>query len=205
MFPKILAAWSLVMAVLSLRALTPMSTPVNRQLLRLLSTMETITAKRTVADRLREAIDESRWKDLPVARQAAALGVSRSLLHQWLDGSKRPTYERVAEPCARLGISPDWLLMGKEPKRTHALAEQDAQYEVQSSSEVGKMNLQQQKAALTQLIEDIPQAERMRVLYGLAKEAFEKNWIDQVPDAIMAAWSASEKIKKLKKRSPGTQ
>lgn len=67
---------------------------------------------------------------------------------------------------------------------------------------IALMNLQQQKEAAAQLIEAASQSKRPQLLYELARRLVQEGDLDEIPDTIMATWSAREKIKQLKK---GTQ
>lgn len=65
----------------------------------------------SVADRLREAMSTVR-----PAEAAAAAGISTAALYRYFKG-RPPSVEAVAALCARYGLSADWLLLGRGPRR----------------------------------------------------------------------------------------
>lgn len=187
-----------------------MSTTVNDGAIRLLNTMSvdqaSATAKSEFARRLREAINSSDLRGVRQSEQARQLGLDKALLSQWLNGrTANPQYLLVRKAAERLGVNVEWLLGEEVPQRAMGVAEDAGDKATMRPTERGVMNLQQQKEAAAQLIEDMPRAERARALFELAQKAFREGWIDEVPDAIMATWSAKEKIAAIKKKTgPGT-
>ena len=170
------------------------------------TTSDITDARAAFAKRLRDAIKESDLRDCTQTEQAKQLGLTKGLFSQWLNGrTANPQYALARKAAQRLGVDVEWLLNNEGPKRSAHLSEPPARSESPSPEEREVMNLQQQKEAAAQLIEDMPRAERAKALYDLAHKAFKEGWIDEVPDAIMATWSAKEKIAALKKKpGPGT-
>lgn len=184
-----------------------MSTPVNEKRFRLLSAMaptkivdQPTDSKTAFASRLKEAIGASDIAGLTLTQQAAALEVSKGLLSQWLSGRQVPKLATLQKPCKRLNVSSLWLLENQGPRQSDA----DDLYgtQEQQQRESNRMDLQQQKAAYSKLLEDIPNTARMENLRDLVRKALDQGWIDSVPDVMMADWDAREKIAKLKKK-PG--
>jgi len=69
--------------------------------------MRGLDVAHTFAERFSKALD--RWGGSP-AQLAAALGIDRSVVSKWKQGSTAPRASRLIAMCVVLDVSADWLL-----------------------------------------------------------------------------------------------
>lgn len=175
-------------------------------------TVEVVGGAEAFASRLKQLIDESDLANLKQVEQADAIGISRSLFNQWLHArTTEPSSILINRACLRLNANPLWLLKHEGPKRP---TKNGDSHEDQPNGEqrehrlirMGRMKYDQEVIALVELWTNIPKTARHRYMKMIVQEALKQGWIDEVPDAMMASWSAQEKIAELKKKPrPGTQ
>lgn len=154
------------------------------------------TAREAFARRLNDLLQEQEkiWGILPNAELARRLKMSKSKLHQWRNGqTAHPDYAMAKEVAKALRANVDWLLKEEGPKRSGTTPTADRATLVG----VEAMNLQQQQNYVVQLFEKIPHTARVKVLQDLLRLALSNGWIDAIPDAALAQWAATDKIRQL--------
>lgn len=159
------------------------------------------------AKRLDELLSVEPWVKFTEAEQARRFNMGKSLLNQWKAGRvPKPSYEKVRAVCSKLGANVEWLLDGRGEKygtttENNNRSNPATQYGSQQPVGIEKMRLKEQQDFMALLMEDMPRPARVNLLRQVLQQALQEKWIDSIPDAVLADWSATDKIAEAQKKS----
>lgn len=109
-----------------------------------------------IANRIKELMEENKVKGPGFAKLA---GVSRAAVSSWMRGRDKPGRDALLALQKKIGVNPDWLLHGKNPKYST----------YNNNSIIGETSF----AALVEAVLAVDSAQRAEGV-ALSKDVFEK-------------------------------